>query len=240
MQRCIKFPCSDDFPEAITLLCQKNICQPNQLDNYGRTSLTFAISNGFSDCANALIECGANCNQGGTGAPPLIAATKQNNTAIMSNLIKHGANVNITDHEGKSPLFYAAKSAIGVSLLLEAGASPDIIEKTSGSTPLMVACVEGFDKVVSVMVEKAKLINIQDKFGHTALTYSATQGHTVSIRDLLRHGADVRVQDINGRSILALASIHGQLNSVITLLQESYLVPFSESFALSPIFMAIQ
>lgn len=65
---------------------------------------------------------------------PLSIAVRNENVALAELLIMRGANLNKTDEEGKTPLFYARGKAC-VNLLLQHKADPTI-KNNAGVTPL--------------------------------------------------------------------------------------------------------
>lgn len=94
---------------------------------------------------------------------PLIYAIETNNGssvtfAAAKLLINHGADVNLTDKRGYSPLFLAAKEGNErlVQLLLEKGANASYIfprcGRESGKTPLDAARNERHGKIVELLL----------------------------------------------------------------------------------------
>ena len=70
---------------------------------------------------------------------PLHSAVRRNNLKIVRSLLEHGANVNVIDHDGETPLFSALSSDIVGRmrhLLYDHGADTNIINKT-GQTVLL-------------------------------------------------------------------------------------------------------
>lgn len=102
----------------------------NALDNNGQTALRVAVIRDSVEGVRFLLDRKADPNIG----VPVAAVFKTNGEpgtrqiSILELLIKHGANVNRGDHTGNLPIINAAKakSYVGVKLLLDAGAKPDI------------------------------------------------------------------------------------------------------------------
>ena len=51
-------------------------------------------------------------------------------------------------------------------------------------------------------------IDLQDKYGYTALMHAARRGHLAVVRRLLREGADTDLRTKGGRTALQLAELH--------------------------------
>jgi ankyrin repeat protein len=91
--------------------------------------------------ARLLEERSADVNLRFHGETSLLYATRLRRTRMMRWLLEHGADVNLADSEGRSPLYHAIlrrHPLPELRLLLKAGAS--LTQRTAdGSTPLSVA-----------------------------------------------------------------------------------------------------
>ena len=102
----------------------------NALNRDGHTALRVAVIIKSVEGVRFLLDRKASPNVG----VPIAAVFKTYGEpdalqiSILELLIKHGANVNRGDHTGNLPIINAAKakSYVGVKLLLDAGAKPDI------------------------------------------------------------------------------------------------------------------
>jgi hypothetical protein len=93
------------------------------------------------------------------------------NTEMMKILLDRGANVEIKDADGETPLFVASSSGDPelVRLLLQAGANPNVKAK-DGWSALMMATRDGYHQVVKQLLEAgADVFGARDMFGRTAL-----------------------------------------------------------------------
>lgn len=100
----------------------------------GWTPLFIAARDGRAEAAKLLIFRGADLNfQTDRGASALLMALTQpqpsekERLSLLEYMLKRGANPNLADANGFSPLYYAAafKNEAAVRLLLEYGAEPD-------------------------------------------------------------------------------------------------------------------
>lgn len=103
---------------------------PNLLNSGGRSALSYAAGFGRADCVRVLLEFRAHINHRNPhhGGTALLNATKSdlpNKIEILSTLIASGADVNIPDNHGITPLISAAfrQDNDAVKLLVESGAN---------------------------------------------------------------------------------------------------------------------
>lgn len=213
------FNCSDD-----------NTFDPNALAQNGEPLLIHAIAHGIHigdfQYVNSLLELGANPNvHDKTGRSALSILISQNfdsslipeQTALLSSFINHGADVNILDSSGKSPLFYAKCYEIA-SKLLKAGAIPNAF--ATDGTPLLTWVLQ--NDALDVMLIRTLLQadvnpNIKDPLGNAPLFYAKSNQ---IIKELLQAGADPNSRSADGTPILIkLIRDKAPLECIKTLLQ---------------------
>ena len=69
------------------------------------------------------------------------------------------------------------------------------------------------------MLHKRTLADVRDDGGNTSLMSAALDGQTETVKALLRNGADVNAQNLEGRTALMFAVINFRTDTVKTLLQ---------------------
>ena len=89
-------------------------------------------------------------------------------------------------------------------LLLSAGADPNM-QKTNGSTALIVAANNNYVSGVRILLNAQAHVNIQNTHGYTALHYSASAGNLTITELLLSAGADSSLVNMHGQTALDLA-----------------------------------
>ena len=118
-------------------------------------------------------------------------AIRAGDAGAVRQLLNSGADVNVRDRRGATPLHYAAEVGTPdtMRLLLDAGA--DIPARTAfGATPLIWSVADG--RKVRLLVEKAADVNARTRRGNTALLVAAAQaGNADVLRFLLDHGAAI-------------------------------------------------
>jgi serine/threonine-protein phosphatase 6 regulatory ankyrin repeat subunit A len=123
----------------------------------------------------------------------LMWAARNSRTDIVTELLRHGANVNRHRDSGETALLYAAYNSSSETLaaLLAGGASTQAHDQY-GQTPLLAAARGGRTQNVRLLLEKGADIHVMDRNSQTALSL-ATENHSEeTIRFLLAHGADAR------------------------------------------------
>lgn len=92
-----------------------------------------------------------------------------------------------------------------VKNILACGTEVNVINRR-GNTPLYTACRRSESlPIVQILIEHGADISIGNKIHKTPLHRAAHFGHSQLVRELLNNGADVDIQDINGRSALHYA-----------------------------------
>ena len=166
-------------------------------------------------------------NKKANDSAPLFYAANHSDEELVSELLDAGADPNIQDDRGLTPLHVALmaqnhshgieheehghQEEIGI-LLIKRGAKIDILGN-NGENALILACAGGYLNLVKKMFEKGASPNTSDSSGVTPL--SATLMASAIIEDTSRHeqiakllvesGANLMVKDLNGQSILEMA-----------------------------------
>jgi len=149
------------------------------------------------------------------GWTALHAAAHKGHVEIARFLLKQGANVNVEDDDGYSPLHNTADSVLKgfprkrteadrnriAALLLEYGARVDATIN-HGDTPLHCAVATDNVGLVQLLLKNGADPNIQQAQGMTPLhfAFSAGKDRMQVVRLLLSHSADSSVTDEYGRT----------------------------------------
>eukprot|EP00798_Chlamydomonas_sp_ICE-L_P029965 gene29965-biopygen11725 len=123
-----------------------------------------------------------------------IWAVRKGNVECVRALLANGAEVNIQDKYGYSPLHSAAMNGHVecIKTLLDCGAEVNIQDKV-GSSPMHCAAWEGRMECIKTLLASGAMVTIQNIHGHTALDIALQQGHqdcADAIRSLSQRSSD--------------------------------------------------
>ena len=131
------------------------------------------------------------------GATPLLRAAKAGDVEAVRLLLAHGANPNLPNIQGVTPVMAAA--GLGSNEIDTRGRF-----KTE---PELVACVD-------LLVKAGADVNAHDHNGSTALHGAALFGYDDVVKDLVAHNADINAKDKKGMtpldSAMGRAGGHGR------------------------------
>ena len=195
---------------------------------YGDTPLHDAIFRRSSELVKILLRGGADTerrNQRGETA--LIAAIDDGDTETVRLPLEAGANLNVTDKFGDSPLemtmlgervsdrpmYELLKEAYG-----QAGIDGDPLEVSLEVQDLYDAISSGEAAIVQVQVNAGADVNAKYSDGRSMLEWAimrgGVQGYPEIVRILVHAGADVNAEAVASNSLLQLATMYGNSETV--------------------------
>merc|ERR1712157_57922 len=182
-------------------------------DAEDRTPLLLALKGNHGDCAVELLNAGADpktpyVDDDGETHDLLMDAIIVENVPLALILIQKGAKLDYKDDRNVTTLLQASHRGLTavVEALLAKGSSLLNIASEDGITPLIAASSEGkLDTVLRLLQESAVDINAKDKDQTTALMASSARGHKEIVEALLKHKADVNLQNVDGHTALMFA-----------------------------------
>lgn len=140
-------------------------------------------------------------------------ALKNNNYKIAMELIEHGADVNIKNHDGYTAidivLRQSSKEAINIAVkLIEHGANINT-KNPNGDTALHLALKHYNDNMTITLIEHGADVNIKNNKGETPLhivsQHRDQYADNIAIK-LIQHGADVNIKNHKGETALHIVS----------------------------------
>lgn len=138
---------------------------------------------------------------------------------IVNDLIAAGANVNLQDSGGGTPLTIAAGNGQAKCIKALINAHADVnYRNRQGATPLIRAVQSGSMDSINALIAVHADVNKADNRGQTPLMLGASIGRTDFIRTLVAAGADVNKQDTHGETALMRTAYSGSPDVVKALI----------------------
>ncbi|MBP7865103.1 MAG: ankyrin repeat domain-containing protein [Acidobacteria bacterium] len=173
---------------------------------------------------------------------PLFQAALSRQPAVFDLLLSAGADVNLPDREGFTPLHLAAFLGQDgwVGALLDRGAVMDTQTNVFGYAPLHAAARGGHLKCAERLLAKGVRLNLRDAEGNTPLALAATYGRGEMVGLLLSSGASPRDEDLAGSTPLHLAALAGCRDCVDRLLAGGAAVDPKNAYGNTPFQVAVR
>jgi len=156
----------------------------------------------------AILESALSDNTDLEIAEKFYNAISEERVDVIEALIRNGADVNVKDEYGRTPLRRAAQFCQKkiVELLIANGADVNAADSKYGATPLFQAVMNGDIEVVKILVAAGADVKAKTKDGYTPLCYAVVYNDTAEIVEfLIVNGADVNIKDNDCRTPLYYA-----------------------------------
>lgn len=195
--------------EATKLLLERDY-DPNAVDSFNYTPLSWASFHGHEDVAELLIIAGANLEikDMENERTPLMWATVWGHEAVVKLLLNKGSNINAQDDGGQTPLSFAAiyqhKSII--ELLRQHGGTIDAEDHIG---KIKIYQYDGLRPENRDMAQNSK----ESHYDPPEI------GSYAGIYDLIECDADLNAKDYDGRTLLSYAAKLGQRKLVQLLIE---------------------
>ncbi len=188
--------------------------------------LLTAVNSNDIDKVKGLINARVDVSgEDGKGNRPLFRAALQGNPQIVKLLLDAGADPNLTNKLGWSPLFIAlakmkpeTRHGEVIDLLLARGANPKLKDK-AGLTLLMVAVRYNHPGMVQRLLKLGLSARDATEAGETVLHMLGRNANMLR-QQLIEAGADVNVRDKEGGTPLMVAIINNDYDGVKLLLDK--------------------
>lgn len=195
----------------------------------GQTPLHLAATYGLVEIMQALLERGATIDEvDDNGESPLYIAVKHAGQMMayhfsdtetcdrffnaVNLLLKWGADTNLANKQGETPLLAASwYGNVQLTQLLLCYFADVNKANNKGESPLFAAAARGHLAVVEILLDNQAKINQADKEARTPVYMAQFYGHIV-VAELLEE-VEVRVSQENSRSIASCADFFSPANS---------------------------
>lgn len=206
---------------AVNALLKENV-NPNFVDEEGYSPLHRAVLNDNLDVVNVLLSY------------------KDIDTEIK---LPYEASVDDWYLGGATPLLVASYTGNAdiVNALIEAGSDIRAKDDIDGAATIHIASANGNNEVINILLNKDNtLINEADSMKDTPLHWASIKNQTDTISLLLANGADTKLANSDGNTVLHYAAMYGDVNTVNVLLEaDSSLASVENNEGITPIYYAI-
>jgi ankyrin repeat protein len=146
-------------------------------------------------------------------------AIKQDNGAVILNLLQRGFDPNTVDPNGQTGLLIALRepSLKAAEVLVDWPKTNVNTLNSKDESALMLAALKGHQELAEKLIKKGADVN---KTGWAPLHYAATNGHLALISLLLENNAYIDAESPNGTTPLMMAAMYGTAAAVKLLLEE--------------------
>ena len=198
------------------------------------TTLHAAVRGGHGQIANDLLENGAPLNgRGLTGETPLSAAATRGNTSMVQFLLLKGADKDVMDNDGRSPLYLSAAADQHDAALALIAAGADV------RRPMHMAAKRGHVGVLRALIEHGADVNADDPHVGTALRQAATFNQFEAIDVLVEAGANIEARDDDGATPLHFAIDNRCCEAAVALLKHGADVNARDHTDRTPLYDAV-
>ena len=179
--RALQWAALNNRVAAATLLLERG-SSINAGDNDGQTALHWACVRGSLPCAELLLRKGAELNAGDSrGYVPLHVAAQYGHTGMIYHFkMRWNVDVDVTDHDGRTALHWAAYKGFPDPVKLLVCMDADVYRADKeGCTALHWAAIKGKSEAAHLLVRAGGLnaMTAVDVDGNTAEALAVEKGH---------------------------------------------------------------
>lgn len=164
--------------------------------------LLAAVTSNDAEALREAIQDGADVNFRRTKNTPLLLALDRGNKECAQILIDNGADVNLDNGYGWLPIHEIARHG-WLDWVERFVSNPMCLtdrRDRDEATPLLIALVNGHEKVASVLVGNGSNVNAQNEQGVSPLMLAIERESLFLVEQMMAKRGDASLQDSSGRS----------------------------------------
>ncbi|WP_194715371.1 ankyrin repeat domain-containing protein [Noviherbaspirillum soli] len=191
----------------------------NVRDHHGLTALDHALDHKQFIIAEILAAAGAVWTRPRNDVTAmLIPAVSANLPNLLRYALDAGADITVTDRDGRMPLHHAVLGMRHAFLPCLANLRTAAHADALGNTPLHLAVLAGNEPALKALLVWRAALNARNQDGSTALSCACALPYVNSVMLFMRAGADITLENRFGQHPLHVACLHGQAEIVRMLL----------------------
>lgn len=167
-----------------------------------------ALSRGYGDIVEAIVNAGLIVEFKGNKqfSSLFLEAAASGQSKLIEIMLRHGADVNVTDEAGKTPLMLAVESGHKeiVELLIRQNAAIDMRDQHGHTALFRAAHVGNFD-IASLLINAGSDVQIKSEYGNTPLILAVDAGNEEIARLLINQGVEIDAFNKAGDNALIVA-----------------------------------
>jgi len=171
-------------------------------------SIIEAVISGDLAALKAALLAGASPNESDGVSCALSLSCIQERDDLVAELLRNGANVDLKEIDGSTPVFMAASigNILILKALLEGGADTNV-RNNIGQTSLMIAAHSGKVDCTKALLAHGADLKAIDNEGLGILHWAAIGGDWPDVTEvLLKAGADIYKKGLYGKTVIDYAS----------------------------------
>lgn len=172
---------------------------------------------------------------------PLADAAERHDHAAVRALVEKGADPNVAQPDGMTPLHWAVHhDDIEIAKLLIGAKSDPKAMNRYGVTPLALACTNGNAQTIALLLDAGADPNAKLRGGETVLMTASRTGKPEPVKLLIARGADVNAKERRGQTAVMWASAEGHAEVVSALIdaKADFRTPLPSGF--TPLLFAVR
>lgn len=211
----------NNYNKVVQLLTEDNFIDINEKDNEGRTSLIYALSQGYKDIAKLLIDAGADLNivDKLNKMSPLHYSVMLQDIEIVRTIVKRNSSPHLKDEQGRTALHYAVFLGYWDIALYLINIGNDIFTRNKHELSLLhTVAIHGDNNFIEELISRGVKVNTYDHNENTPLHYAALYDNSYTIYFLIKKGANIDHSNNEGETPLHYAALKGNNDCVEALL----------------------